>query len=162
MTDGQSNLIFFFFGADIVSLPVQQRPDCKESDDGQGYTPYADLPSANFDRDITHRRPDQQTQHGVHSQSNPKTFILFHLSVLALKLELMTGTKKTEPVTAFLVAATLSLPQRLPRECSFRTPLRFVATELHQPFFKRTLSKLELMTGIEPVTSPLPRECSTN
>jgi hypothetical protein len=31
------------------------------------------------------------------------------------------------------------------------------------PFFHAALAlKLELMTGIEPVTSPLPRECSTN
>ena len=34
-------------------------------------------------------------------------------------------------------------------------------TELLPPF-DRHPKTLELMTGIEPVTSPLPRECSTN
>ncbi len=62
----------------------------------------------------------------------------------------MTGTKTDAPVTTFLVATTLALSQTLTERV------------LHQLSHISTKSNLELMTGIEPVTSPLPRECSTN
>jgi hypothetical protein len=54
-------------------------------------------------------------------------------------------------VTAFLSVAT-TLPHVATAYQGSAEP-----TELHQHF-----QSLELMTGIEPVTSPLPRECSTN
>jgi hypothetical protein len=52
-------------------------------------------------------------------------------------LELMTGTMNA--------AVILSLTKRVLYQLS-----------------TSALQNLELMTGIEPVTSPLPRECSTN
>ena len=50
-------------------------------------------------------------------------------------------------------------PGKLQADSAQRSALRWKTVSLNAV---ATAEILELMTGIEPVTSPLPRECSTN
>ena len=86
----------------------------------------------------------------------------------------MTGTGKTEPVTAIFLSRLRSAAATLTKGVLFqsRVPLRFtlelrlrstaLASRSPQLSYISLAHNLELMTVIEPVTSPLPRECSTN
>jgi hypothetical protein len=69
----------------------------------------------------------------------------------------MTGI---EPVTSPL-PREWALFQGL-RDAPLLRPRVLLAHSGARSTLTRNLQTLELMTGIEPVTSPLPRECSTN
>jgi hypothetical protein len=61
----------------------------------------------------------------------------------------MIGINKQEPMTAFILLRLRSAAAALTKGVALQSGyISFL--------------NLELMTGIEPVTSPLPRECSTN